>query len=82
MQKYISEARLLLALAIPVILAQIAQTAMGFVDTVMAGGYSATDMAAVLAYRYFYLASGDPLWSPTAAGINAGYRAIKWFRST
>ena len=61
MQKYISEARLLLALAIPVILAQIAQTAMGFVDTVMAGGYSATDMA---------------------AGINAGYRAIKWFWST
>ena len=45
MQKYISEARQLLALAIPVILAQIAQTAMGFVDTVMAGGYSATDMA-------------------------------------
>ena len=74
MQKYISEARLLLALAIPVILAQIAQTAMGFVDTVMAGGYSATDMAAV--------ASGDPLWSRTAAGINAGYRAIKWFWST
>jgi len=46
-QKYVSEARQLLALAIPVILAQIAQTAMGFVDTVMAGGYSATDMAAV-----------------------------------
>jgi len=40
-QKYVSEARQLLALAIPVILAQIAQTAMGFVDTVMAGGYSA-----------------------------------------
>ncbi|EDE7981165.1 MATE family efflux transporter, partial [Salmonella enterica subsp. enterica serovar Infantis] len=47
MQKYTSEARQLLALAIPVILAQVAQTAMGFVDTVMAGGYSATDMAAV-----------------------------------
>lgn len=81
MQKYISEARLLLALAIPVILAQIAQTAMGFVDTVMAGGYSATDMAAV--------AIGTSIWLPailfghgTAAGINAGYRAIKWFRST
>ncbi|MGU0056101.1 hypothetical protein ACVXG7_10780 [Enterobacter hormaechei] len=29
------------------IVAQVAQTAMGFVDTVMAGGYSATDMAAV-----------------------------------
>ncbi len=81
MQKYISEARLLLALAIPVILAQIAQTAMGFVDTVMAGGYSATDMAAV-AMGTLYLASGNPLWSRTAAGINAGYRAIKWFRST
>ncbi|CAM7109321.1 MdtK family multidrug efflux MATE transporter [Enterobacter intestinihominis] len=50
------EARQLLALAIPVILAQVAQTAMGFVDTVMAGGYSATDMAAV--------AIGTSIWLP------------------
>jgi len=56
MQKYIVEARQLLALAIPVILAQIAQTSMGFVDTVMAGGYSATDMAAV--------AIGTSIWLP------------------
>lgn len=56
MQKYYTEARQLLALAIPVILAQIAQTAMGFVDTVMAGGYSATDMAAV--------AIGTSIWLP------------------
>ena len=56
MQKYLTEARQLLALAIPVILAQIAQTAMGFVDTVMAGGYSATDMAAV--------AIGTSIWFP------------------
>lgn len=56
MQKYVSEARQLLALAIPVILAQVAQTAMGFVDTVMAGGYSATDMAAV--------AIGTSIWLP------------------
>ncbi|AXF62519.1 multidrug transporter MdtK [Leclercia sp. LSNIH6] len=56
MQKYMSEARQLLALAIPVILAQIAQTSMGFVDTVMAGGYSATDMAAV--------AIGTSIWLP------------------
>ena len=56
MQKYITEARQLLALAIPVIIAQIAQTAMGFVDTVMAGGYSATDMAAV--------AIGTSIWLP------------------
>ena len=52
MQKYFVEARQLLALAIPVILAQVAQTAMGFVDTVMAGGYSATDMAAVPSMKY------------------------------
>jgi len=55
-QKYVIEARQLLALAIPVIFAQIAQTAMGFVDTVMAGGYSATDMAAV--------AIGTSIWLP------------------
>lgn len=56
MQKYFTEARQLLALAIPVMIAQIAQTAMGFVDTVMAGGYSATDMAAV--------AIGTSIWLP------------------
>jgi len=55
-QKYMIEARQLLALAIPVIVAQVAQTAMGFVDTVMAGGYSATDMAAV--------AIGTSIWLP------------------
>ncbi|NIF20064.1 MATE family efflux transporter [Candidatus Pantoea multigeneris] len=57
MQKYLTEARQLLALAIPVILAQVAQTAMGFVDTIMAGDVSATDMAAV--------AVGTSLWLPT-----------------
>lgn len=56
MQKYMIEARQLLALAIPVIVAQVAQTAMGLVDTVMAGGYSATDMAAV--------AIGTSIWLP------------------
>lgn len=56
MQKYMIEARQLLALAIPVIVAQVAQTAMGFVDTVIAGGYSATDMAAV--------AIGTSIWLP------------------
>ena len=56
MQKYFIEARQLLALAIPVMIAQVAQTSMGFVDTVMAGGYSATDMAAV--------AIGTSVWLP------------------
>jgi len=55
-QKYLTEARSLLALAIPVILAQIAQTAMGVVDTIMAGSVSATDMAAV--------AVGTSIWLP------------------
>ncbi|KAB7896138.1 MATE family efflux transporter [Rouxiella sp. S1S-2] len=56
MQKYLTEARSLLALAIPVILAQIAQTSMGVVDTIMAGSVSATDMAAV--------AVGTSIWLP------------------
>jgi MATE family multidrug resistance protein len=56
-QKYFIEARSLLALAIPVIIAQISQTAMGVVDTIMAGSYSATDMAAV--------AVGTSIWLPT-----------------
>ena len=81
MQKYMNEARQLLALAIPVIIAQVAQTAMGFVDTVMAGGYSATDMAAV-AIRNLYLASGHSLRSRPAAGTHAGYRPAEWFRTT
>nr|WP_244964500.1 MATE family efflux transporter [Pantoea brenneri] len=46
----------MLALAVPVILAQVAQTAMGFVDTIMAGAVSATDMAAV--------AVGTSIWLP------------------
>lgn len=47
MQNYWRETRHLLKLAVPVLVASVAQTAMGFVDTVMAGGVSATDMAAV-----------------------------------
>ena len=57
MLKYFLEARTLLFLAIPVILAQVAQTAMGVVDTVMSGSVSATDMAAV--------AVGTSLWLPS-----------------
>ncbi|PNM21196.1 MATE family efflux transporter [Yersinia enterocolitica] len=56
MQKYIVEARSLLALAIPVVIAQLSQTAMGVVDTIMAGSVSATDMAAV--------AVGTSIWLP------------------
>lgn len=47
MKKYLYEIKALLKLAIPVLIAQVAQTSMGFVDTIMAGGVSAPDMAAV-----------------------------------
>lgn len=56
MQKYIKEARILLALAIPVIFAQVSQTAMGVVDSIMSGSVSAIDMAAV--------AVGTSIWFP------------------
>ena len=47
MHRYKLEASNLIKLATPVLIASVAQTGMGFVDTVMAGGVSATDMAAV-----------------------------------
>lgn len=50
------EARTILKLSGPIVLAQLTQTLMYFVDTVMAGRYSAVDMAAIA------VASG--LWLP------------------
>ena len=47
LQRIRTELRALLALAIPIIIAQLAHTAMGFVDTVMAGRVSPRDLAAV-----------------------------------
>ncbi|GAB6262469.1 MATE family efflux transporter [Photobacterium sp. R1] len=47
MHFYRLETKRLLKLAIPVLIASVAQTAMSFIDTVMAGSVSATDMAAV-----------------------------------
>lgn len=44
---HLHEAGVLLRLTGPLVLAQLSQTAMGFVDTVMAGRYSAVDLAAV-----------------------------------
>ena len=44
---YLHEAAALLRLTGPLVLAQLSQTAMGFVDTVMAGRVSAVDLAAV-----------------------------------
>jgi len=44
---HLHEAGVLLRLTGPLVLAQLSQTAMGFIDTVMAGRYSAVDLAAV-----------------------------------
>lgn len=57
MQHYKNEAAQLIKLATPVLIASVAQTGMGFVDTVMAGGVSATDMAAV--------SIASSIWLPT-----------------
>ncbi|MCK9237445.1 MAG: MATE family efflux transporter [Thiopseudomonas sp.] len=51
-----SEWRRLLSLAIPIVIAQLANTAMGFVDTMMAGRVSPNDLAAV--------ALGNSIWVP------------------
>ncbi|WOT06792.1 MATE family efflux transporter [Shewanella youngdeokensis] len=50
------QAKKLIQLALPVLIAQVTQTMMGFIDTVMAGRVSAADMAAV--------AIGSSLWLP------------------
>lgn len=55
-QRVNTEWRALLKLAIPIIIAQLANTAMGFVDTVMAGRVSPNDLAAV--------ALGNSIWVP------------------
>lgn len=51
-----TESRLLLTLAAPILAAQLAQQALAFTDTVMAGRVSATDLAGV--------AVGGSLWTP------------------
>ena len=75
MQKYLKEARTLLALGIPVIIAQFTQTAMGVVDTVMAGRVSATDMSAV--------AVGTSIWLPAILFGHGLLMALtRWSRSS
>ena len=51
-----NELRALLSLATPIIIAQLAYTSIGFVDTVMSGHFSARDLAAV--------ALGNSIWIP------------------
>ena len=62
------EARLLLRLAAPILTAQLAQQALAFVDTVMAGRVSATDLAGV--------AVGGSLWGPLFLFLYGVFLAI------
>ena len=55
-RRSLNEVQALLALAGPIIVAQLANTAMGFVDTVMAGRVGPRDLAAV--------ALGNSIWVP------------------
>ncbi|MCB1848881.1 MAG: MATE family efflux transporter, partial [Halieaceae bacterium] len=52
----LAEGRALLALAWPMVIAQLAKIGTGVVDTIMAGHYSATDLAAI--------AIGYNIWLP------------------
>ncbi|QYK03058.1 MATE family efflux transporter [Shewanella psychrotolerans] len=56
MNQFGFQAKKLVQLALPVLIAQVTQTLMGFIDTAMAGRVSAVDMAAV--------AIGGSLWLP------------------
>ncbi|MBR9787640.1 MAG: MATE family efflux transporter [Vibrionaceae bacterium] len=83
MHHYKEEASSLIKLATPVLIASVAQTGMGFVDTVMAGGVSATDMAAVSVASSIWLPSilfGIGLLMalvPVVAQLNGSGRRVK-----
>lgn len=55
MSPFFDEIRRLIRLASPILIAQVAQTAMTLVDTIMAGQVSATDLAAVSVAASFWL---------------------------
>ncbi|QTM69353.1 MATE family efflux transporter, partial [Buchnera aphidicola (Hormaphis cornu)] len=56
MCKYLKESKQLITITIPIVLAQITQTSMGFVDTLIASKLSAIDMSAIVI--------GTSIWWP------------------
>lgn len=71
MKQYLTEARALLVIAWPMFVAQLAQMGTGVVDTIMAGNYSAADLAAI--------AIGYNIWLPVyllLVGVMLGASAI------
>lgn len=83
MHRYKNESIQLVKLATPVLIASVSQTGMGFVDAVMAGGVSATDMAAVSIASSIWLPSilfGIGLLMalvPVVAQLNGSGRQVK-----
>lgn len=67
-QGFILNTKRLMKLAYPILIAQLIQTLMGFVDTVMAGRVSATDMAAV--------AVASSVWLPIILSISGVMMAL------
>ncbi|BBI01108.1 multidrug resistance protein MdtK [Buchnera aphidicola (Nipponaphis monzeni)] len=56
MYKYFREIKAIIIITIPLILAQMTQTGMGFIDTIIASKVSSTDMSAIVI--------GASIWSP------------------
>lgn len=67
-QRYIYESLRLARLATPILIAQLAQTAMTLVDTIMAGQVSATDLAAV--------AVASSIWLPVILFVQGMIMAL------
>lgn len=65
---FLSEARTLFVLALPIIATQLAQTAMGFVDTIMAGRYGDLDLAGI--------AIGTSIWIPVMLALTGILMAV------
>lgn len=67
-EKFWDEVRRLVRLSLPIFVAQIAQTLMVFIDTVMAGAVSATDLAAV--------AIAASIWFPVVIAMQGVLMAL------
>ncbi len=65
---FLSEARTLFVLALPIMATQLAQTAMGFVDTIMAGRYGDLDLAGI--------AIGTSIWIPVMLALTGILMAV------
>ena len=63
-KRFLLEGRDILKLAWPLLVAQITQMLMGVSDTIMAGRYSATDMAAVALARLSLTKPAGPRLAP------------------